>query len=143
VLLYFKDGDGPEEMKPEWVVYSSHGGHGEENRRAWDPNQVGFEGTHPIVYVAAGSHANYYNEELKRLEKTFSPGGSEIGAANGLPWAEPMSLENPWCVNYRGRWGVRQNIIDRLAGPPTGPKFNRDGSHRLEWQRPLDYADLK
>ena len=55
--------------EPEWVVLSQHHG---GTRRSWSTTQI--EGdTHPAVYVALGSHANYFwgNETY--------PNGTTIG----------------------------------------------------------------
>ncbi len=47
-------------VQPCWVAYSSHEFEGDDLRRRWDDPQFEHEGDHPVVYVAAGSHANYY-----------------------------------------------------------------------------------
>ena len=44
------------EGQPEWAVYSQHQG---GTRRRWSDVPVE-NGTHPIVNVALGSHANYF-----------------------------------------------------------------------------------
>lgn len=127
--------------KPAWAVYSSHGGPGGDNRRPWEGIEV--EGTHPVVYVAAGSHANYFDPGLKPAEKPFTPGEVVAGGQAGIPWADPVSLDRPWFTHYMGRWGLRLGkALEEMGGAPTGPKFNRDGTVRLEWERPLLYAGL-
>jgi hypothetical protein len=47
-------------VQPGWVAYSSHEFEGDDLRRRWDDPELQREGEHPLVYVAAGSHANYY-----------------------------------------------------------------------------------
>jgi hypothetical protein len=42
------------------VAYSSHDFEGDDLRRRWDDPELEHQGDHPLVYVAAGSHANYY-----------------------------------------------------------------------------------
>jgi hypothetical protein len=48
-------------VQPCWVAYSSHEFEGDDLRRRWDDPELQHEGDHPIVYIAAGSHANYYS----------------------------------------------------------------------------------
>jgi hypothetical protein len=46
---------------PEWVAYASHDFHGADLRRRWDDrSELEVEGTHPVVYAGAGSHASYF-----------------------------------------------------------------------------------
>jgi hypothetical protein len=47
-------------IQPGWVSYSSHEFDGDDLRRRWDDPELQREGEHPLVYVAAGSHSNYY-----------------------------------------------------------------------------------
>jgi hypothetical protein len=57
VYLYEQDGG----LVPEWVAYASHDFHGADLRRRWDdPVDLQFEGTHPVVFAGAGSHASYF-----------------------------------------------------------------------------------
>lgn len=59
--------------QPEWVAYASHDYQGDDLRRRWDDPEVEKEGDHPVVYVAAGSHACYFRrgEYLTELELAF------------------------------------------------------------------------
>jgi hypothetical protein len=134
--------------EPAWAVYSAHGGHGEKARQAWQPQAIELEGTHPVVYVAAGSHANYYTPELDSVEEAFAPGDIVVGGSGGVPWGDPQPLDKPWFTQFAGRWGARQwdkpthKLADARGGPPTGPKFTRQGDIRIEWDHPAKYAGL-
>lgn len=133
--------------KPAYAVYASHGGGGEHHRRAWD--ELTLINSHPMVYVAAGSHGSYFTPELAPVEKKRFRSGEAVGPGSDYPYAEPKSLDVSWCEDYQGRWGARQwdrpiyEVGDNKGGPPTGPKFNRDGTVRVAWADPLAYADLK
>lgn len=60
VFVYLSDNDG-NDPQPEWVAYASHDYHGDNLRRRWDdPELHKFNGTHPIIYAGAGSHASYF-----------------------------------------------------------------------------------
>ncbi len=56
--------------RPEWVAYASHDYYGDDLRRRWDDPELEKIGLHPVVYVAAGSHAGYFQrgEYLTELE---------------------------------------------------------------------------
>jgi hypothetical protein len=70
IYLYETEND---ELRPEWVAYASHDHSGDDLRRRWDDPEVEKKGTHPIVYVGAGSHASYYSsgEYLTQIEIPF------------------------------------------------------------------------
>jgi hypothetical protein len=72
VFVYLDD-RGDDDPVPAWVAYASHGYSGDDLRRRWDDPHLTREGDHPVVYVAAGSHAAYFEagEYLTRVEAAF------------------------------------------------------------------------
>lgn len=59
VFVYvFENAQG--QLEPRWVAYASHDFKGDDLRRRWDDPLLDKEGTHPVVYAGAGSHASYF-----------------------------------------------------------------------------------
>jgi RsiW-degrading membrane proteinase PrsW (M82 family) len=132
--------------QPQWAVYSQHQG---GTRRRWQDTPVE-GGTHPIVYVALGSHANYFsgnelyphgrvvgNSQVTVLDRTGLAGmvtpevvmlpDRRSGVQNG-----PLPAELTW-MDFGGRWGEKTAIAG-FEGP-TGPCFKGD-----QWERPFDWG---
>lgn len=62
--------------EPCWLAYSSHEFKGDDLRRRWDDPDIERHGEHPVIYVGAGSHANYFfrGEYLPAAEVPYSGG---------------------------------------------------------------------
>jgi hypothetical protein len=73
-IYTIEDDDGA--VHPCWVGYSSHEFEGDDLRRSWNDPELQLVGEHPVVYVGAGSHANYYaqGEYLPVAEVPFTRG---------------------------------------------------------------------
>lgn len=125
------------DLAPESVAYSQHGN---ALTRSWSGPGLRKNGSHPKVYVARGSHANY-----------FEPGAHYLGGARD-PWgradisgdasvAIPV-LELDWAADaqgwmrYAGLWGQKgePGWVQAESGPP-GPAFQG-----LAWERPVSWA---
>ena len=124
--------------EPVRVGYSQHEG-GEW--ADWDARKLEREGSHPVVYSSAGSHASYYGSALY-----IGRSGSEgFGCDNTDGPSErletevvvlPDSVDDPddplaWLA-FEGRWGERQ------SGPfngPTGP------TAKDRWLEPIDWFE--
>ncbi|MFQ5921666.1 MAG: hypothetical protein ACE5M4_02385 [Anaerolineales bacterium] len=173
-------------LEPRWVAYASHEFTGDDLRRRWDDPMIVKEGSHPVVFVGAGSHSGYFEQGeylmgaapqfLTPLRDALSSArrywvrglgmveapvadqfsvlqvpfvdyargdGLSIGPGQQEEWSPVMiEGEEPWAHGYRGLWGL--DTQDPIEGEraPAGPKYNRDGSIRLSWLRPLAWAGL-
>ena len=124
---------------PDEVGYSSHEG---AERAEWgDAKLEVVDGTHPVVYPAAGSHANKYtpalyvgssaeagvgcddtqgpHRELRPVVRTIP--SDPQAAAGGFPW-----------ITFEGRWGELQKAF---FNGPTGPNLKQ------QWTEPLTWSD--
>jgi len=72
VVYLYRAVDGT--LHPAWVACASHDYPGEALCRPWDdPRAVERSGTHPVIYVGAGSHAGYFQpgEYLAEIELPY------------------------------------------------------------------------
>jgi hypothetical protein len=126
VIEVFLDGSG----NPSKALYSQHGAG--ENARWGDVEKVD---THPVVYVAQGSHANYFRSYQGRIGIENDVVGSDgltimpsnlnlvmLGEAGSHP------ADQGW-LDFAGRWGFWGTDEDAALGKagPLGPAFNQNG----------------
>ena len=128
------------EREPVGVGYAQHEG-GE--RADWDSSKLAREGSRPLVYSSAGSHASYFGSSLY-LGRSGSEGfGCDVtdGPSERVDPEVvllPDSVDDPedplaWLA-FDGRWGERQN------GPfngPTGPAAKDRWLEPIDWQGDL------
>jgi hypothetical protein len=132
--------------RPLAAGYSQHSG---GFRREWA--RVPKQGLRPTVYVALGSHANYFTPGAHRLDpRTVDPAVIPVIEAYGFapvdntgrgrvvrPRLLPITATAPAWMTFAGRWGEAEYIKlpdkDPLAagGGPTGPAFH------AQWRRPV------
>jgi hypothetical protein len=120
---------------PSLIGYAAHNG-GETAK--WTDAKFQHEGDRPIVYPAAGSHADYFGQKIYL-------GWGEQGAGFGCDDTTPPSVRTPltavllpslplftgpfaWLA-FRGNWGERQPWA---FNGPTGP------ANSLLWKDPLE-----
>jgi len=134
------------EGEPEWVVLSQHHG---GTRRAW-ANAPVEGGTHPVVYIALGSHANYFvggetypngkdvgNARIEIMDRTgFS--GPVIPEVIVLPdraglSADPGTWPGAEWLPFRGRWG--EAAVQGDFGGPLGPP-----DKGAQWEQPYAWG---
>ena len=125
--------------EPTKVGYSSHEG---AEQADWGDDKLDLvDGTHPVVYPAAGSHANKYtaalflgssadagvgcddtrgpHDELRPVVKTIP--SDPAAAASAFPW-----------ITFEGRWGELQPAF---YNGPTGPNL------KTQWTEPITWSD--
>jgi hypothetical protein len=129
---------GALEEEPSEIILFQHAG-GE--RASWDEGKVQKEGTHPVVYPAAGSHATFYDSAVY-VEN--GQNGSGVGCDNTseplrelrlrpvlLPETAPERGAFQW-LSYRGRWGEREKSFNN---GPQGPVT------KTVWREPFGWME--
>jgi hypothetical protein len=127
------------EQKPSEVGYSQH--EGAESAHWGDAKLKVVDGTHPVVYAALGSHANYYSSALYLgrsaaegvgCDDTVGPSRELRPAVALVPADEAASVKAfPW-LGYVGRWGERHG---GFYNGPTGPNTKRQWTEPISWAR--------
>ena len=106
-------------------------------------------GSHPVVYVGAGSHASYIKKQVHTsvgVLKDYAYGNSDtkIGPGTDIAWGEPVNIAcERWAHTYAGHWG---SIFKRFGSEtatkgtrgPQSPPWQFDS-----WERPVFAAKLK
>ncbi|MGH3075358.1 MAG: Vps62-related protein, partial [Gaiellales bacterium] len=145
IQLNFPASTAAEALKvtPSEVGYSQHEG-GE--RASWDdPKLERVDGTHPVVYPADGSHANFYGAALY-LGASGSQGvgcddtrnaGLVTRPADEVIPSDPAQAraDFPW-IAFEGRWGERQPAF---FNGPTGPNLKTQWTQPMLWSQ--DWRD--
>jgi hypothetical protein len=126
--------------KPIAVSYSQHR---TGERVFW--NDVDKEGTHPRVYVALGSHANYpkpYEGRVGLASDVVDSAGVVLKPSDYrivmLGSSNTHSEEQAW-LEFAGYWGeltAQESILLGEAGP-KGPMF---AVHGLPWNDPVGWS---
>ena len=122
---------------PVEVGYSQHEG---AERARWGAGKLELvDGTHPVVHVAAGSHANFFGDALY-LGSSASEGvgcDDTRGPAHDAPTvvatipSDPGAARTlfPW-IGFQGRWGELQRAF---YNGPTGPNLKRQWTEPIQW----------
>jgi hypothetical protein len=126
------------EKTPTEVGYSQHEG-GE--KASWDDAKLEkVDGTHPVVYPADGSHANFYDSELYLGASGEQGVGCDDTRHAGLvidPAVQTIpsddALANTWYpwIGFQGRWGEQQPAF---FNGPTGPNL------KTQWTAPITWS---
>jgi hypothetical protein len=124
---------------PTAVGYSSHEG---AERAAWGDEKLQIaDGTHPVVYPAAGSHANKFGHALYLgssaeagvgCDKTVGPHREIRPVVKTIPSDPAAAAEAfPW-ITFEGRWGELQKAF---FNGPTGPNLKDQWIAPIEWSQ--------
>ncbi len=122
--------------EPGEIILFQHAG-GE--RAKWEDGKVQKEGTHPIVYPAAGSHATFYDSAVYVENGQH---GSGLGCDNTteplreltlrpILMPEAVKSKGPFAwTSYYGRWGEKEKGFNN---GPTGPQT------KTQWREPFTW----
>ena len=139
--LVFDAADAAEALTkdPVRVGYSSHEG---AEGAAWGDEKLEIvDGTHPVVYPAAGSHANKFTSALYLgssadagvgCDNTVGPHRELAPTIRTIP-SDPAAANAafPW-IAFEGRWGELQAAF---FNGPTGPNMKDQWLHPIEWSQ--------
>ncbi|HEY2052818.1 MAG TPA: hypothetical protein VGH14_02670 [Solirubrobacterales bacterium] len=123
------------EEPSEIIVFQHAGG----ERASWEDGKVQKEGTHPIVYPAAGSHATFYDSAVYVENGQH---GSGLGCDDTTGPLRELALrpilmpdrvvsKGPFAwTSYYGRWGEKEKGFNN---GPTGPQT------KTVWREPFTW----
>jgi hypothetical protein len=125
--------DGPSQI----ALFQHAGG----ERADWDDTKVQKEGTHPIVYPAAGSHATFYDNAIYIQNGSHGSGVGCDNTQNPHTRTEPEPIIIPtqsapgskfqW-LSFLGHWGQREKGFNNGPQGPTTKK---------QWLAPFTWMD--
>ena len=139
IQLVFDAGNARDALatEPTMVGYSQHEG---AERADWGADKLELvDGTHPVVYPAAGSHANFYDEGLflgssaeqgVGCDNTTGPHGDLRPVVDTIPSdADAARASFPW-IAFEGRWG---ELRPAFFNGPTGPNLKTQWTEPIQW----------
>ncbi|GAB3014880.1 hypothetical protein GCM10011376_07060 [Nocardioides flavus (ex Wang et al. 2016)] len=140
IQVEFPAGDAATALEtgPDLVLYAQHYG---AERADWDDDKLELDGTHPVVYVSAGSHASQFDEGLYLgrsategfgCDTTIGPHDEVRPEVRTIPSdLEAAAEAYPW-TTYRGHWG--DVGPRRFYEGPTGPNMKQ------AWRKPFTWS---
>jgi hypothetical protein len=133
------DAEEPEqalERRPVEVGYSQHEG---AERAGWADEKLDKVGVRPVVFPAAGSHANFFDESLHigssaeqgvGCDDTRGPHVDIDPAVITIPSDSAAAQKAfPW-IAFEGRWGELQQAF---FNGPTGPNLKTQWAEPIRW----------
>jgi hypothetical protein len=164
VYLFFEvDRSGQPKEPPAYVTFV---GHHSRLTKPWGHHDVTLDGTHPVGYVAAGSHATYPERKEYDLIKIYGLTDYAVGGGRTIrpgDWRRRIDLDTqPWTAGFLGGWGTRywlpvrsgSVVFDLLKAAkadeidlpgisaPRGPRYTDEGTIRPNWSQVVDWAGI-
>ena len=140
VQLVFEARDAREALsrEPVSIGYSQHEG---AEGASWGEEKLELvDGRRPVVYPAAGSHANFFDDALHvgssgeqgvGCDDTQGPHRELRPAVKTIPSETAAARDAfPW-IGFEGRWGELQ---EAFFNGPTGPNA------KLQWTEPIQWS---
>ena len=123
---------------PDRIALAQHGG-GELS--AWDSSKLESDGDHPVVYPAAGSHANYYDAALYLgtgqngagfgCDDSLGPSSRTAVGTVVVPDGTATTGQFAW-LSYEGKWGQYKPGLNN--GPDGPPSMASGASRSAGWR---------
>lgn len=119
-------------IKPCWLACSAHDSDGDDLRRRWDDPGLERIGEHPVIYVGAGSHANYFfrGEYMPAVVVPYTQRFARLFVGLRRLWARLGQGDEP---SEQEAEGFRIPFVDyaRGDGMRLGPLQHREWDVRL------------
>lgn len=161
-LFFDLDEAGNPRHPPAYVTYV---GHHSRLTKPWGHHDITLDGSHPVGYVAAGSHAIYPERKEYDLMAIYdlvdyaTGNGTVIGPGD---WVRRVDLDRqPWTTEFLGGWGTRywlplswakqtlgflRTKAEEIGLPgvsaPRGPRYADDGKVRPNWVSAVSWAGI-
>jgi hypothetical protein len=155
----------PSGQPKEPPAYVTYAGHHSRLTKPWGHPDMTLDGTHPVAYVGAGSHASY--PERKEYELMSIYGLTDYATGDGRTiepgdWQQRIDLSRaPWTADFLGAWGTRywlplswaKGVLGSLktkaeeiglpgVSAPRGPRYTDEGGVRPNWNSVVAWAGL-
>lgn len=163
IYLFFEiDEAGRPQEPPAYVTFV---GHHSRLTKPWGHHDVMFEGSHPVGYVAGGSHATYPERKEYDLMRIYDL--VDYATGDGVTirpgdWQRRVDLQTqPWVSAFVGSWGTRywlerswagsmlgalRKRVDEFGLPgvsaPRGPRYTDEGAVRPNWTGAVNWAGI-
>lgn len=135
------DADTPAQALRRGPVEVGYSQHSSAERARWGDDKLELVGgTHPVVYPAAGSHANFFSPEVFLMRSQAEGMGCDDASGPSrqvrpvvatVPTDRAAYLARyPW-LGFDGRWGERHSGV---FNGPTGP------NEKTQWTEPITWS---